>query len=102
MAISLPFLLLMFKSLRPTKPWLDDPNVINFSSRLEAEPHAAVLGGSDKVEFGLFENDGIVVPHSSIQRALQIVQKARVLKGYKARIITFFLRAQLTITLVRE
>ena len=55
---------------------LEDPEVIDFSSRLDTEPHAAALGGSEKVVFGLFENDGIVVPQPPIQRALRIVQKA--------------------------
>ncbi|KUJ12171.1 amidase [Mollisia scopiformis] len=105
MAISLPSLRLMFKSLQSTKPWLDDPEVINFSSRLETEPNSIALEGSDKVSFGLYENDGMVVPHPPIQRALRIVQKALDLKGYKfvtwdppshreaATMHSFFLRA---------
>lgn len=83
MAISLPSLRLMFESLQSTKPWLKDPEVINFTKRLNNKCHPARLGGGEQTAFGWFENDGIVVPHPPIQRALRIVHKALDLKGYK-------------------
>lgn len=96
MAISLRSLRLMFESLQSTKPWLDDPDVIDFSSRYEIESRPEVLGGVNDIAFGLFENDGIVVPHPPIQRALRIVQKSLHLQGYQVHTAACFCRAQLT------
>lgn len=83
MAISLPSLHLMFESLQSTKPWLDDRDIIDLSCRNETELEHGKLGDEAGLAFGLFANDGMVLPHPPITRAIRIVSKALELKGYK-------------------
>lgn len=67
---------LMFKSLLSTKPWLQDPKVLNLSWRAALEWSHETVTANDHLSFGFFENDGIVSPYPPIVRALGIVSKA--------------------------
>ncbi|KAK4171361.1 Acetamidase [Triangularia setosa] len=75
MAHSVASLRLVFKSLLSTEPWARDPYTQPIPWRSENECQND--NQSDrKPTFGFMPNDGIVVPHPPIARALEIVRQA--------------------------
>jgi amidase len=82
MSYSLEDLRLMFKALLTTKPWTRDPNVLPIDwQQEEAELQMRKSG----LCFGLMMDDGVVMPHPPITRALRIVEAALAAKGHSVR-----------------
>ncbi|KAK3375517.1 amidase signature domain-containing protein [Lasiosphaeria ovina] len=83
MGRSVTTLRLVLKSLLSTEPWLQDPYVVPLPWR-ELEDYCP---GKDlaklKPTFGFMENDGIVIPHPPVQRALGLVKRALQEAGYE-------------------
>ncbi|KAK0670021.1 Acetamidase [Cercophora samala] len=75
MAHSVASLRLVFKSLLSTEPWTRDPYTLPIPWRSDNE-YQNDNQSNRKPAFGFMPNDGIVVPHPPVARALQIVRQA--------------------------
>lgn len=75
---SLSSLKIVFQALLSTKPWLQDPEVINMPWQHD-DDSVIEDGRSAGLSFGILKSNDQVRPHPPIQRALNIVADA--LKG---------------------
>ncbi|TFY81574.1 hypothetical protein EWM64_g2435 [Hericium alpestre] len=70
------------QSVASSKPWFRDPLVIRMPW-LEDEYKLVEHGSGNKLSFGLLWNDGLVVPHPPIIRALEMTKKALLAAGHE-------------------
>ena len=72
------------KAVVDQKPWLKDPLAVR--KKWDEEEYAlASRGGGKQLCFGIMWNDGEVIPHPPIMRALQMVKKALLTAGHQGR-----------------
>ena len=86
MGPSVRSLQLVFKSLLSTKPWRKDASVVPMPWRDDLEK----LGTGSNLAIGLLEDDGVVVPHPPMARALQMVANAMKKAGHRVRKVAQF------------
>lgn len=79
---SITCLQIVFRALQKTRPWLYDPDVVEIPWRCSKETKWNSRT-TQTVSFGIFANDGIVIPHPPIQRAIRMVKDALMKRGYK-------------------
>jgi Asp-tRNA(Asn)/Glu-tRNA(Gln) amidotransferase A subunit family amidase len=82
MSHSLEDIRLMFEALLTTEPWKYDSNMLPISWRTET---ATCEERSAPLCFGILMDDGEVIPHPPISRALRIVQAALESEGHSVR-----------------
>ncbi|PYH91073.1 amidase [Aspergillus ellipticus CBS 707.79] len=70
-------LMVLFKAVLRRAPWLTDPLVLEIPWRgdVERETRELVRGMPGRLAFGIMWDDGAVVPHPPIQRAMKIVEE---------------------------
>ncbi|KAL2871011.1 putative general amidase GmdA [Aspergillus lucknowensis] len=79
---------LLFKAVLSQQPWLHDPLALElpWRSDIEQETRALVEQSAkdpSKLAFAIMKNDGMVVPHPPIARALDIVEQTLKRLGHK-------------------
>ncbi|CZS96825.1 probable glutamyl-tRNA(Gln) amidotransferase subunit A [Rhynchosporium graminicola] len=77
---------LVIKAILSQQPWLHDPLVVEIPWRDEQEQ--AVLdviksSGGSQLAFGIFRNDGTVIPQPPVRRAIEIMAKTIEKLGHK-------------------
>lgn len=70
------------ESISSSKPWYRDPLVVR-KPWIEEEYQLVEHGQGGKLCFGILWNDGTVVPHPPIIRALEMTKKALVAAGHE-------------------
>ncbi|KAI0033148.1 general amidase [Vararia minispora EC-137] len=70
------------KTVIDQKPWTKDPSAVH-KPWIEEEYQLCEHGGGKKLVFGIMWNDGIIVPHPPIIRALELTKKALLIAGHE-------------------
>ena len=66
------------------KPWLKDP--LSLRKHWDEDEYRLVEhGGGKKLTFGILWNDGVIVPHPPIIRALEMTKNALIAAGHDGR-----------------
>lgn len=75
----------MLRALQLAEPWKHDPDVLPVSRWRHFEGVGPVVN-KRPLSFGIMEDDGVVMPHPPITRAVRMVKEALEAKGHKVNI----------------
>lgn len=78
---SLPGLKAFMEAVIKAKPWLKDPLAVR-KSWDEAEYQLVDHGNGKNLVFGIMWDDGVVVPHPPVKRALQTIKEKLTRAGH--------------------
>ena len=81
------------KAVIDAKPWKKDPLAVNQPWRQDGYD-LVEYGGGKQLVFGIIWNDGIIMPHPPVIRALEITRDALIKAGHKGGSICFLIDIQ--------
>lgn len=85
---SIAGLKIFMEAVIKAKPWLRDPLAVR-KSWSEEEYKLVDHGYGKDLCFAIMWDDGVVVPHPPIQRALEMTKQALIRAGHKGRLLNF-------------